>query len=132
MARQFLKADKLVEILNGQLVRYDTCIECRFKSIVPLEEADQFGLCLYRLQGFDQSGELGFTRALVPRQSQLQRLSRCHHSDSRPLSTDHRLSADRSECHPRCQGKVQCLVSFKNVIDRWRSLFEITLIRKSW
>ena len=43
MARQFLKADKLVEILNGQLVRYDTCIECRFKSIVPLEEADQSG-----------------------------------------------------------------------------------------
>ena len=43
MARQFLKADKLLEILNGELLRYNTCVECRFKAIVPLSEDDELG-----------------------------------------------------------------------------------------
>ena len=43
MARQLIKEDRLLEILNGELVRYDACVECRFKTIVPLTEPDGAG-----------------------------------------------------------------------------------------
>jgi len=43
MARQLLAVDKLLELMNRQLVHYDTCTECRFKSIVPLEGFDESG-----------------------------------------------------------------------------------------
>ena len=43
MARQVIKIEKLLEIMNSELSRYDTCVECRFKSIIPLEGADGSG-----------------------------------------------------------------------------------------
>lgn len=43
MARQTLKIDRLLEIMNHELSRFDTCVECRFKSIVPREEVDETG-----------------------------------------------------------------------------------------
>lgn len=43
MPRQFLTIERLLEVMNTKLVRYDTCVECRFKTIVPLEEPDENG-----------------------------------------------------------------------------------------
>lgn len=43
MARQILKIDKLLEIMNHELSRTDTCVECRFKSIMPLAKVDESG-----------------------------------------------------------------------------------------
>ena len=43
MARHLLKIDKLLEIMNRKLVQHDTCMECRFNSIVPLGDADESG-----------------------------------------------------------------------------------------
>lgn len=43
MARQTLKIDRLLELMNKELSRFDTCVECRFKSIVPREEVDESG-----------------------------------------------------------------------------------------
>lgn len=33
----------LLEVMNRELARHDTCIECRFKSIIPLGDTDEFG-----------------------------------------------------------------------------------------
>jgi hypothetical protein len=43
MARQILKIEKLLEIMNQELSRIDTCVECRFKSIMPLGGVDESG-----------------------------------------------------------------------------------------
>ncbi len=43
MARQLIKMDKLLEKMNQELVGYESCVECRFKSIVPLVSMDQSG-----------------------------------------------------------------------------------------
>ena len=36
MARKIIKIDRLLELMNNELSRFDTCVECRFKSIMPL------------------------------------------------------------------------------------------------
>jgi hypothetical protein len=41
--RQILKIEELLVIMNSELSRFDTCVECRFKSIVPLKDADEEG-----------------------------------------------------------------------------------------
>jgi hypothetical protein len=43
MARQLLKIDRLLEIMNNELSQFDTCVECRFKSIIPRGDADEVG-----------------------------------------------------------------------------------------
>ena len=43
MARQILKIDQLLERMNQELSRYDTCVECRFRSIMPLGGVDKSG-----------------------------------------------------------------------------------------
>jgi hypothetical protein len=43
MTRQILKIDKLLELMNHELSRFDTCVECRFKSVMPLGGADESG-----------------------------------------------------------------------------------------
>jgi len=43
MVRQTLKMDRLLEIMNSELSQFDTCVECRFKSIIPLEDVDESG-----------------------------------------------------------------------------------------
>lgn len=43
MSRRLLKTEILLAKMNRELVRFDTCIECRFKSIVPLNGIDEHG-----------------------------------------------------------------------------------------
>ena len=35
--------DQLLEVMNSKLVRHDTCSDCRFSTIVPLERYDETG-----------------------------------------------------------------------------------------
>lgn len=43
MKRQILKIDELLARMNSELSRFDTCVECRFKTVVPLRELDEEG-----------------------------------------------------------------------------------------
>jgi len=43
MTRKILKIDKLLDLMNHELSRYDSCVECRFKSIMPLGGVDESG-----------------------------------------------------------------------------------------
>ena len=43
MARKLIKVNDLLEIMNSKLANFDTCIECRFKSIMPLKDFDESG-----------------------------------------------------------------------------------------
>ena len=43
MTRKFLELDKLLETMNKELENHDTCTDCRFSTIVPLENADETG-----------------------------------------------------------------------------------------
>lgn len=43
MARQILKIDELLEIMNQELSQSKTCVECRFKSIMPRGDVDESG-----------------------------------------------------------------------------------------
>ena len=43
MKRQILKIDELLDVLNDELSRFDTCVECRFKSIIPSGDLDETG-----------------------------------------------------------------------------------------
>jgi len=43
MTRQIIKLENLIELMNNELARFDTCVECRFKTIVPLETPDETG-----------------------------------------------------------------------------------------
>jgi hypothetical protein len=43
MTRKTLKIDKLLELMNNELSGFDTCVECRFKSIIPLADVDELG-----------------------------------------------------------------------------------------
>lgn len=43
MTRKILKIDKLLELMNHELSSFDTCVECRFKSIMPLGDVDESG-----------------------------------------------------------------------------------------
>ena len=41
--RKLLTLDQLIEVMNNKLIRYNTCSECRFSTIVPLERHDETG-----------------------------------------------------------------------------------------
>jgi hypothetical protein len=43
MARKLIKINELLDIMNGKLANFDTCIECRFNSIMPLKDFDESG-----------------------------------------------------------------------------------------
>jgi len=41
--RKLLTLDELLEVMNKKLVGYDSCSDCRFSTIVPLERRDETG-----------------------------------------------------------------------------------------
>ena len=43
MTRQLIKMDELLETMNQELASHDSCVECRFKSVVPLVSTDEGG-----------------------------------------------------------------------------------------
>ena len=43
MMRRFLKFDELLDVINKELFRHNTCVKCRFSTISPLERADETG-----------------------------------------------------------------------------------------
>ena len=41
--RKFLKLDELLDVINNELLRHNTCLECRFSTITPLDSSDETG-----------------------------------------------------------------------------------------